>query len=88
MLGVLASATVNPAIADTFKMGTNTVSLAGSAGQFFNQVVGVLFTAGFAAVATIVILYLVKALVGLRVSNEDEDTGLDLTQHGESAYND
>jgi len=31
---------------------------------------------------------LVDALVGLRVSAEDEDSGLDLTQHGETAYND
>ena len=38
--------------------------------------------------ATFVILKVVDALVGLRVSAEEEDTGLDLTQHGESAYND
>ena len=30
----------------------------------------------------------VKVVVGLRVSEEDESLGLDLTQHGESAYND
>jgi Amt family ammonium transporter len=33
-------------------------------------------------------LKVVNALVGLRVSEEDETLGLDLTQHGESAYND
>jgi Amt family ammonium transporter len=42
----------------------------------------------FAGTATFVILKVVNALVGLRVSEEDETLGLDLSQHGESAYND
>jgi Amt family ammonium transporter len=42
----------------------------------------------FAGVATFLLLKLVNALVGLRVSEEDETMGLDLSQHGESAYND
>ena len=46
------------------------------------------FTMLFAGTATFVILKVVNALVGLRVSEEDESLGLDLTQHGESAYND
>ena len=48
----------------------------------------VVFTIIFAGGATFVILKVVSALVGLRVSEEDESVGLDLTQHGESAYND
>ena len=47
-----------------------------------------MFTIIFAGGATFVILKVVSALVGLRVSEEDESVGLDLTQHGESAYND
>jgi Amt family ammonium transporter len=38
--------------------------------------------------ATFLILKVVDKLVGLRVSPEDEYTGLDLSQHGETAYND
>jgi Amt family ammonium transporter len=34
------------------------------------------------------LLKIVNALVGLRVDVEDEDAGLDLTQHGERAYTD
>ncbi len=34
-----------------------------------------------------VILKLVDLLVGLRVSEEEESAGLDITQHGEAAYN-
>jgi Amt family ammonium transporter len=88
MLGFLASALINPAVAITWKQGGQVVSLAGGATQFVNQFKGVAFTMLFAGTATFVILKVVNALVGLRVSEEDESLGLDLTQHGESAYND
>jgi len=44
-------------------------------------------TAVYTAVATFVILKLVKAVVGLRVDEQEENTGLDTTYHGEEAYN-
>jgi Amt family ammonium transporter len=86
MLGVLASAAVNPAIATTFQVNGATVSLAGGLNQLGNQAIGVLVTAVFAGGATFILLKIVDALVGLRVDIEDESTGLDLTQHGERAY--
>lgn len=88
LLGVFADASVNVSIANTFQSGGKVLSLAGSPAQLFNQFRGVLFTAALAASATFLILKVVDALVGLRVSPEEEDSGLDLTQHGESAYND
>jgi Amt family ammonium transporter len=88
MLGFLASTLINPAVAITWKQGGQIVSLAGGAAQFVNQFKGVAFTVLFAGTATFVILKVVNAFVGLRVSEEDENLGLDLTQHGESAYND
>jgi Amt family ammonium transporter len=88
MLGFLASALINPAVAVTWKQDGQLVSLAGGAGQFVNQFKGVAFTMLFAGTATFIILKVVNSLVGLRVSEEDETLGLDLTQHGESAYND
>jgi len=88
LLGFFASATVNPAISNTFQAGGKIVSLAGGAAQFFNQLRGVIFTAALAGIATFILLKFVSATVGLRVTAEDEDSGLDLTQHGESAYND
>jgi len=87
MLGWLANPSVNPAIASTFKVSGEAVSLAGGVSQFLNQLKGVLFTVVFAGVATFVLLKIVSALVGLRVTEEDETLGLDLTQHGEKAYN-
>ncbi|RME90584.1 MAG: ammonium transporter [Verrucomicrobia bacterium] len=88
LLGLLASPSVNPAIADTFRRGGQVVSLAGSVGQFFNQVWGVLITALLAGVASFILFKLTDALVGLRVEPEEEDAGLDVTEHGERAYND
>ena len=58
----------------------------GNASQFGVQVVGVLGTYVFCGVGTFVILLVVRALVGLRVHEEDEHEGLDLTQHAENAY--
>jgi Amt family ammonium transporter len=53
-----------------------------------NQVIGIAVTALLSAVGTAVILALLKATIGLRVTDEEEFVGLDLTQHGERAYND
>ncbi|MEY4385650.1 MAG: hypothetical protein RLY20_933 [Verrucomicrobiota bacterium] len=87
MLGVMASAEVNPAIANTFQSADQTVSLVGGSAQFMNQLKAVLFTAVFSGVAAFVILKVVDKLIGLRVDKEDESLGLDLSQHGERAYN-
>jgi Amt family ammonium transporter len=86
MLGFLAAPQVNPAIA-TCKIGSQTISLAGGMAQFLNQAKGVLFTAVFAGGLTFVLLKVVDRVMGLRVSEEDETLGLDLSQHGENAYN-
>jgi Amt family ammonium transporter len=87
MLGFLANAEVNPAIATTFKANGVVVSLAGSSHQFINQFIGVTFTVVLAAVGTFLIVKVVDATIGLRVDQEDESIGLDLSQHGERAYN-
>jgi Amt family ammonium transporter len=87
MLGFLANAEVNPAIATTFKANGVAVSLAGSLHQFINQLIGVAFTVVLAAVGTFLIVKVVDAVIGLRVDQEDESLGLDLSQHGERAYN-
>jgi len=55
-------------------------------GQVWVQFVGVAATVTFTVVATFVILKLVDAILGLRVSEEDEVTGLDVVLHDESGY--
>lgn len=86
MLGWLASATINPAIASTFQANGIGVSLVGGMPQFGNQALAVLFTAVYAGIASFILFKIVNACVGLRVDIEDESLGLDLTQHGERAY--
>jgi Amt family ammonium transporter len=48
------------------------------------QAIGIVATIVWTAVASFVILMVVKVLVGLRPSEQDEEEGLDITQHGES----
>ena len=58
----------------------------GNAGQFVNNALGSALTWVFSGVATFVILKIVDALIGVRVSSGDESIGLDISQHGEEAY--
>jgi Amt family ammonium transporter len=60
--------------------------LEGNAHQFLNQLVGVAIAWGLAIVGTVVILKLVDITIGLRVSEDHEMQGLDLSQHGEEGY--
>ncbi len=48
---------------------------------------GVLIAWGFALVGTIVLLKIVDWITGVRVTEDQEIEGLDITQHGEEAYN-
>ncbi len=88
MLGLLASAAVNPAIASTFKVNGQVVSLVGGLGQLKNQIIAVLVAALWGGGASYVLLKVVGKVVGLRLDQEEEFAGVDLTEHGESAYND
>jgi ammonium transporter, Amt family len=58
----------------------------GNPGQLWTQILAVVATMALAVVGTAVILKVVDAIVGLRVSDEDEEAGLDLSQHSETAY--
>src|SRR5262249_29075945 len=78
LTGVFASKVVNPAGNDGLWYGNPSLVL--------TQVTAVGVTVVFAAVGSAVILLVLKAVMGLRVSEEDERMGLDLSQHSESAY--
>jgi Amt family ammonium transporter len=54
--------------------------------QIMVQLKAILFTAIYAPALTFVILYAIKLVMGLRVADEDEYEGLDVSQHSESAY--
>ena len=87
MLGFLASADVNSAIATTFMKNGALVSLVGGSAQFVNQLIGVAFTAALGVIGTFIIFKIVDKSVGMRVDQDEESLGLDLSQHGEHAYN-
>jgi Amt family ammonium transporter len=74
LTGVFASLVINPA-------GAN-----GSLLQVGKQAVAVLVTLGFSFGMTMLLLKISDKLVGLRVSEEDEHAGLDLSQHAEVGY--
>ena len=58
----------------------------GNAEQFGIQVFLALVTLVFSVVGTYIILKIVDLTVGLRISPQDEEMGLDLSQHNERAY--
>ncbi len=71
--------------------GTLAVGLFGSmagASQFMTQLYGVLIVGGFCIVTSGIILGVLKATLGLRVSKEEELEGLDIHEHGMDAYAD
>jgi Amt family ammonium transporter len=59
------------------------INPAGKAHSIVTQFYGVTVTIVYTAIATLVILTIVKALVGLRPFPMEEEEGLDITQHGE-----
>ena len=78
-----AQQVINP----IFGAGKPVGGMDGHWGQLGNQLVGVLIAWGFALVGTIVLLKITDMITGIRVSETEEIEGLDITQHGEEAYN-
>lgn len=58
----------------------------GNPGQLWTQLVSVVATWILAVVGTIILLSIIKAIMGLRVADDEERMGLDLSQHNERAY--
>jgi Amt family ammonium transporter len=89
LTGVFASKDVNPLIGGTFKPAgaAAAIDLSGGAKQFLNQATAVGIAWAMALVGCFVLLKLVDAMIGLRPTPDGETQGLDLTLHGESAYN-
>ena len=78
LLGVLAQRSVNATVPDGL--------LFGGGGFFLKQAVAVLAVLGFSFVATYIIARAINAAMGLRVSEDAEVTGLDVSLHEEQAY--
>src|SRR5262249_46327846 len=78
LTGLFASKAVNPAGADGLFFGNPQ--------QLGIQIVAVTVSLLYCFVGAYILLKVVDAVVGLRVNEEDELAGLDLSQHGETAY--
>ena len=78
LTGLFAQKLINPA-------GNNGLFF-GNPGQLGIQFIGVAATAIYSIAVTFILLKVVDAVVGLRVPDEEEVVGLDITQHEESAY--
>jgi ammonium transporter, Amt family len=76
--GLFASKAINDA-------GSNGLFF-GNPAQLFIQLVSVIATAVFAFVMTLILLKVVDLLLGIRVGDEDEEKGLDITLHNEKGY--
>ena len=87
LTGVFAAQAVNPIFKNAQGSAMAVGLIDGHAGQVFNQLVGVVIAWVLAVVGTLAILKFVDWTVGLRVSEEQEIQGLDLSQHGEEGYN-
>lgn len=59
----------------------------GGAGMLLSQVIGVAAVAAWGIGTGLVLFYILKATIGLRVTAKEEENGLDYYEHGEKAYN-
>jgi ammonium transporter, Amt family len=78
LLGVFASKAVNGAGTDGMMYGNT--------GFFFKQVIAVAFASAYAFIFTYIMLSLINLITRVRVSEEEEEIGLDASLHGERAY--
>jgi ammonium transporter, Amt family len=77
LTGVFSAASLGGIKGDDFSMGA----------QVLIQIEGVIITIVWSAVVAFIAYKLVDLLVGLRVPEEAEREGLDISSHGETAYN-
>lgn len=76
--GLLAQKIINPGGADGLFFGDSKLIV--------SQIVAILVTALYSFVITVVLLKVIDRVIGLRVDEESEVLGLDISQHGESGY--
>jgi ammonium transporter, Amt family len=83
LTGVFAQQFINP----IFGVGKPVGGLDSHWGQVGNQIIGIAIAWAFALVGSLALLKITDFITGVRVTEEHEIEGLDITQHGEEAYN-
>ncbi len=87
LTGVFATREINDGLKDAAGKALPLGLVDGNPGQVLNQAIGVAISWGLAIVGTLIILKVVDLVVGVRVTQEQEIEGLDLSMHGEEGYN-
>jgi ammonium transporter, Amt family len=82
LTGLFATKAINAA----FGKGVGTGAMDGNWGQIGHQLAGVAIAWGLSIVGTLVLLFVVDNVIGLRVTADQESAGLDLSEHGEEGY--
>ena len=82
LTGLFATRAINA----IFGKDAPTGAIDGHWGQVLNQLAGVAVAWGISIVGTLILLFIVDRVIGLRVTPEEESAGLDLSQHGEEGY--
>jgi Amt family ammonium transporter len=86
LTGVFATSVINDGLKDAAGKVLPLGLVDGNSGQILNQLGGTAISWGLAIVGTLVILKIVDATVGLRVTKQQESDGLDLSMHNEEGY--
>jgi Amt family ammonium transporter len=86
LTGIFATSVINPVFKDKAGNPLPSGAIDGHWGQLLNQSAGIAIAWGISIVGTLVLLFVVDKLVGLRLSPEQEAEGLDLSQHNEEGY--
>jgi len=86
LTGLFAASVINPIFKGAAGNPLPSGAIDGHWTQLLNQSAGVVIAWGISIVGTLVLLFVVDKIIGLRVSAEHESAGLDLSQHGEEGY--
>jgi len=86
LTGLFAASVINPIFKDAAGKTLPSGAIDGHWGQLLNQAAGVGIAWVLSIAGTLVLLFAVDKVIGLRISPEDESAGLDLSQHGEEGY--
>jgi Amt family ammonium transporter len=87
LTGVFATNAVNNALKDSAGNPLPLGLVDGNGAQVINQIIGSGIAIGLAVVGTLVILKICDIVLGVRADAREEQVGLDLSMHGEEAYN-
>ena len=88
MTGILGALAIGVAASPLIMPNGPVGWLHGNPEQLGIQAFGVAVVAAFAFVVSLAIFKIIDKTIGLKVSDEEEEAGLDITQHAEKAFND